>query len=50
MLFPYFNQDFSNVCQRVCVLLVALARTKLVKEYKPEENPQDFPCRHRPSN
>lgn len=26
----------------VCVWLVALARTKLVKENEPEENPTDF--------
>jgi len=28
-----------NVVQRVCVWLVALARTKLAKENEPEENP-----------
>jgi hypothetical protein len=28
-----------NEAQRVCVWLVALARTKLVKENEPEENP-----------
>lgn len=33
-----------------CVWLVALARTKLVKENESEENPQDFPSTHKPSN
>ena len=32
-----------NWWQRVRVWLVALARSKLVKENEPEENPQDFP-------
>ena len=33
---------FHNVLQRVRVWLVALARTKLVKENEPEENPLGF--------
>ena len=37
-------------CQRVRVWLVALARSKLVKENEPKENPQDFPSTHRTSN
>jgi len=32
-----------NEAQRVRVWLVALAKTKLVKENEPEENPQEFP-------
>jgi hypothetical protein len=33
-----------------CVWLVTLARSKILKENEPEENPQDFPSMHRPSN
>jgi hypothetical protein len=40
----------SALSLTVSVWLVALARTKLVKENEPEENPQDFPSTHRPSN
>jgi len=32
----------SNEPQRVCIWLVVLARTKLVKENEPEENPKKF--------
>jgi hypothetical protein len=37
-------------CQRVRVWLVALIRTKLVKENEPEEIPQEFPRRREQSN
>ncbi|MFT4683623.1 MAG: hypothetical protein ACI863_000215 [Flavobacteriales bacterium] len=37
----------SNYWQRVRVWLVELARTKLVKENEPEENPQDFPSTYK---
>ena len=42
-----YSRFWSNVLQRVRVWLVALARTKLVKENEPEENPQDFPSIHK---
>jgi hypothetical protein len=38
---------FSNARQRVRVWLVAIARTNIVKEHEPEENPQDFPSIHK---
>ena len=40
----------DNEAQRVRVWLVALVRSKLVKENEPEENPQDFPSTQRTSN
>jgi len=40
----------SNCVQRVRVWLVALARSKLVKENEPEEIPKEFPSRREPSN
>jgi len=41
---------FWNYAYRVCVWLVALARTKLVKENEPEEIPKEFPSRIGQSN
>jgi hypothetical protein len=35
----FFQIKGFNACQRVRVWLVALARSKLVKENEPEENP-----------
>jgi hypothetical protein len=35
--------QFLACCQHVRVWLIALARSKLVKENDPEEKPQDFP-------
>jgi len=35
----------DNEVQRVCVWLVALARTKLTNKNEPEEIPSEFPSR-----
>ena len=52
MVVAYFPKEFyhwlvvsDNEAQRVRVWLVALARTKLVKENEPEEIPKEFPSR-----
>ncbi len=37
--------NYTRCCQRVCVWLVALARTKLIKENEPEEIPKELPSR-----
>ena len=41
---------YLNVCQRVRVWLVALARIKLVNKNEPEEIPKEFPSMRLPSN
>jgi hypothetical protein len=47
----FFSACCSFSLQVTCyVWLVALARSKRLKENEPEENPKDFPSTHRTSN